>query len=426
MSLPEGVAARAAAADLLSRVLDGRVTLDEAMAQADAYDGLDGRDRAFAAAIARACLRHLGRIDRVLERFLARPLPDSAGLARAILRTGAGQLLFMGVAAYAVVSESVSVAALSPATRGFAKLINAVLRKVAGAAPEPDPALDLPPWLIQRWRAAYGRETGDAIAAGLAGEPPLDLSVKADAAGWAQRLGGTLCLGETVRLPVEAGPIASLAGYAEGAWWVQDAAAALPVRLLGPAAGLRVLDLCAAPGGKTLQLAAAGARVTALDISPKRLARLRENLARTGLTAEVRAEDALAFHPPEPFDAVLLDAPCTATGTLRRHPEAAWLRSPAQIASFVAAQGRLLAAAQRLLRPGGRLVYAVCSLEPEEGPEVVEAALAAGWRRVPILPEEVAGLAGALTPAGDLRTHPGHLSAAGGMDGFFVARLAHR
>jgi 16S rRNA (cytosine967-C5)-methyltransferase len=414
------MSARIAAAELLSLVLDEKRTLDEAFSRINTFHKLEGRDRAFAAAIARASLRHLGRIDAALGQFLQRPLPDSATLARAILRTGTAQMLFMATPAHAAVSESVTAANETRGGRGFAKLINAVLRKVAsldgagGAASE-----DLPPWLRTRWAAAYGPETLAAIADALAQEPPLDVSVKQDAALWAERLGGEVLPTGSIRLP-QPTDVSALPGYGEGAWWVQDAAAALPVKLLGDVSGLSVLDLCAAPGGKTLQLAAAGAKVTALDLSDTRLKRVREHLKRTGLKAEVVCADGLKCKPAEPFDAVLLDAPCTATGTLRRHPEAAWLRTPAHIAGFAKRQSALLDAAQALVKPGGLLVYAVCSLEPEEGAANVARLLTQGWTREPApadIPREL------LTPQGDLRTLPCHWAERGGMDGFYGVRL---
>jgi 16S rRNA (cytosine967-C5)-methyltransferase len=416
-------AAREGAVDLLILVLDERRTLDDAMRASAAYDRLAGRDRAFAAAIARATLRHLGRIDRALDAHLAKPLPADARRGRALLRSGAAQLLFMETPAHAAVSESVAVARASRQSNGFAGLINAVLRKVAASAPEDDPSLDLPDWLRTRWRTAYGGETLGAIARALGAEPPLDITAKADAAAWAARLGGALLPTGSIRL-VAPGAVPGLPGYDEGAWWVQDSAAAIPARLFGALAGKRVLDLCAAPGGKTLQLAAAGAHVTALDISEARLDRLRRALARTGLTADIVRADALTWAAPAPFDAILLDAPCSATGTLRRHPEAAWLRTPGDVVRFAAAQAALLRAARAFLKPGGMLVYAVCSLEPEEGEAVIAAAIeAGGWRRAPLTARDVFGLPDMLTAAGDLRTLPSLFAAEGGMDGFYAARL---
>jgi 16S rRNA (cytosine967-C5)-methyltransferase len=310
-------------------------------------------------------------------------------------------------------------------SRGFAKLINAVLRRVSregGAMFEAlTPGADLPGWLYTRWRAAYG-EGAARIAQALLTEPPLDLSVKNDAAGWAERLGGSVTPTGSVRL-VSHPPVESLPGFGEGAWWVQDAAAALPARLLGDVAGKSVLDLCAAPGGKTLQLAAAGARVTAVDRSEGRLRRLRENLARTKLEAEVVCADALQFRGG-PFDAVLLDAPCTSTGTLRRHPDVAWLRRPSDVRTLAELQAKLIDAAAALLKPGAPLVYAVCSLEPEEGPAVVAEALKRGWRRRPCGARDPK--APLQSPAGGKRPIPAPLPEIWGVGGVFAARDGRR
>jgi len=421
-----GVSARGAAVTLLHAVLEERRTLDAAMSHSESFAALDPRDRGFARAIASAALRRKGRLEAVLGRFLEKPLPEDAPHAQALLLSAAAQLLVLQSPAHAVVHETVAVAQSDRRTRGFAKLMNAVLRRVAEQGPalfaELPPEADLPDWLIARWRAALGVERAHAIAGSLGGEAPLDLSCREDAAGWAERLDGRLVLGSSVRL-AEAAPVQDLPGYAEGAWWVQDAAASLPARLLGAKPGERVLDACAAPGGKTLQLASAGGKVTALDRVEARLPRLRENLARTGLSAEILCADAATWTAPSAFDAVLLDAPCTATGTLRRHPEAAWLRTPEHIRRYAAEQARLLAACARMLRPGGRLVYAVCSLEPEEGEGVVAAAGGLGLAPEPIQPAELPGLPEAITPAGHVRTFPFHLPDEGGMDGFFIARF---
>jgi 16S rRNA (cytosine967-C5)-methyltransferase len=420
---------RRAAADVLVAVLDDRRTLEDALAGAASFSALEGRDRAFARSIASSTLRRLGGIDTVLARFIARPLPASARLARTLLRTGAAQLLVLGTPPHAAVSETVAIADADPTARPYAKLINAVLRRVATEGPAllaaQAPGADLPPWLFARWRSAYGDQAA-AIAEALRAEPPLDLAAKADSARWAEALGGTVLPTGAIRLPPGAHAVETLPGFTEGAWWVQDVAAALPAGLLGDVTGRRVLDLCAAPGGKTLQLAAAGARVTAVDASARRLRRLQENLARTSLSAEVVAADALDYAPDAPFDAVLLDAPCTATGTLRRRPDAAWRKSVKDIAALADLQARLIAAAAHDLAPGGRLVFCTCSLEPEEGEGAVAQALAAGAPLAPdpIAREEIPGLpAEAFTPDGAVRTLPSFWRDLGGMDGFFIARL---
>lgn len=405
--------------------MDHGRALEEALEQTPSFNALEGRDRAFARALVTAGLRRLGSVNAVLSSFLDRPLPDTALHGRALLHIGATQLLVLGTPAHAAVGETVEAANSLREARGFAKLMNAVLRKVAtnGLAmmQQLPHGADLPPWLYTRWRAAYG-EQASLIAQALLQEPPLDISVKDDAAGWAEKLGGVPTPTGSVRLASHA-PIDSLTGFAEGAWWVQDAAAALPARLLGDVRGKRVLDLCAAPGGKTLQLAAAGAHVTAVDKSDARLARLRENLARTKVRAVVVAADALSYRTSELYDAVLLDAPCTSTGTLRRHPDVAWLRRPTDVRSLAELQSKLVAAAATLLKPGAPLLYAVCSLEPEEGEGVVANALKRGWKRDPFRAGDVPGADAFITAAGDLRTLPAHWPENGGLDGFFAARL---
>ncbi len=413
--------ARRAATDLLVAVMERGRALEDALSETASFNALTGRDRAFARALVTAGLRRLGGVSAVVSQFLDRPLPDSAEHARALLHLGATQLLVLGTPAHAAVGETVETANQMREARGFAKLMNAVLRKVAREGQQildaQPPGADLPPWLYTRWRAAHG-EAAPQIAEALLSEPPLDLTVKGDAAEWAERLFGAVTPTGSVRL-AEHAPVDSLAGFNDGAWWVQDAAAALPAKLLGDVRGKRLLDLCAAPGGKTLQLAAAGAHVTAVDKSEARLKRLRENLARTKLEAEVVCADALEFKA-EPFDAILLDAPCTSTGTLRRHPDVAWLRRPTDVRALAELQTRLIAAAAKLLKPGAPLIYAVCSLEPEEGPGVVAEALKSGWRRDPVngkIPAEFT------TADGDMRTHPGQWSEIGGLDGFYAARL---
>jgi 16S rRNA (cytosine967-C5)-methyltransferase len=419
--------ARVAACELVVAVLDEGRPLDEALNETASFDALAGRDRAFARAMATATLRRLGGIDAVLAQFLDRPLPETAAHGRAMLRIGAAQMLLMQTPPHAAVGETVEAANALRKSAGFGKLINAVLRRVsrdgAGLLAAQPPGTDLPAWLFTRWRAAYGEATAAAMARALQTEAPLDLSVRADASSWARQLGGALTPTGSVRLP-EGGAVDQLPGFAEGAWWVQDAAAALPARLLGDVRAKTVLDLCAAPGGKTLQLAAAGARVTAVDRSAERLQRLRENLARAKLEATVVARDALTLKIKEPFDAVLLDAPCSSTGTLRRHPDVAWLRRPSDVQALADLQGRLLTHAATMVMPGGTLVYAVCSLEPEEGPAIAAQALKSGaWTRVPIARGEIAGADEFITDDGDLRTLPSQWSEIGGLDGFYAVRL---
>lgn len=421
--------ARSVALALVGQVLARQKPLDQALAESRDLARLEARDRAFARLLLVTLLRRLGQVDAVLAHCLERPLAPAMARTRGILRLGAVQLLFLGTPAHAAVSESLALA--EKVGQGRAKgLINAVLRRIdrEGAAllAEQDAArLNTPDWLWQSWSEAYGEETARAMAEAHLAEPPLDLSAKEDLTAWAERLSAELLPNGSLRLESGQGAVERLAGYEEGAWWVQDAAAALPARLLGDVKGLRVADLCAAPGGKTAQLAAAGAEVVAVERARGRAERLTQNLARLHLSAEVVVADARSWQPERPFDAVLLDAPCSATGTLRRHPDIAWLKSPADLPTLVALQDALLDAAVAMLAPGGRLVYATCSLQPDEGPERIAALLSRtpGLSLAPVAATELPGLAEAVTAEGTLRTLPCHWSARGGLDGFFAARL---
>lgn len=430
------ISARAVALDVLAAVLDQRRPLEDTLAAHPGFAKLAGRDRAFARLLLATTLRRLGQIDDAIRHCLARPLPRAGLLAQHILRLGVAQLLFLGTAPHAAVSASVDQAERAKLT-AHKKLINAVLRRLSleGAAlrdAQDAARLNTPKWLWTSWSAAYGEDTARAIAGQHLTEPPLDISLKPglDSAAWAERLTATVLPNGSLRRPAEEGGlITGLSGFAEGQWWIQDAAASLPARLLmsalGDVSGRSLIDLCAAPGGKTAQLAAAGAAVTAVEKSPPRLARLNENLARLGLVAETIGADATAWRPAQPVDGVLLDAPCSATGTIRRHPDIAWTKRAADTPKLAALQDRLLANAVHMLKPGGILVYAVCSLEPEEGPARIAALLDtdAPLSRLPIRAEDAAGLPALLTPDGDLRTLPCHLAEQGGMDGFYVARL---
>ncbi len=411
--------ARRAALALLEAVLDRRRPLEEAL---DALPGaLASRDRSAGHRIAATVLRRAGSLDAVLEPFLRRGPPAPV---RHALRAGAAELLLLGTPPHAAVGSAV---ALVP--RPFAGLVNAVLRRVAEAGPAAlegldAERLDTPPWLWSSWHAAHGPAAVRAIAAAHRNEAPLDLTL---APGAASPEGGEALPTGTVRFPVGT-RVTELPGFAEGAFWVQDAAAALPARLLGARPGESVADLCAAPGGKTAQLAAAGARVVAVERDPERAARLRGNLARLRLAAEVVEADATAWGGSggARFDAVLLDAPCTATGTIRRHPDVPHLKQARDVAPLAAAQAGLMAAAARLLRPGGRLVFATCSLQAEEGEAHLAAAAPLGLLPDPVRAEEIPGLEAAVTPAGALRTRPDLWAERGGMDGFFVARFRAR
>lgn len=412
-------------------MLDRGRPLDLALAENRSFGGLDDRDRGFARHLATTVLRRRGEIDRLIADRLERPLANKHAMVGAILRMGVAQLRFLDVPDYAAIDTSVSLARRRTPAR-MASLINAVLRRLTRERPpalEPAAAarINTPDWLWRSWVDAYGEPTAAAVAAAHLSEPPLDLSVRNDAAEWAARLGGDALPTGGVRIS-RAGPVDLLSGYAEGAWWVQDAAASLPARVLGDVAGKTVIDLCAAPGGKTAQLAAAGARVIAVDVDRRRMDRLRENMDRLGLTGRVETvvADATAWQPDRPADAVLLDAPCTATGTIRRHPDIAWLKRADDVTAMAAIQDRLLDAAFAMVRPGGPVVFCTCSLQAEEGPARIAAALE---RERSTKLDPIAG-AGGLIPEsfvadGALRTLPCHWAERGGIDGFFAARL-HR
>jgi 16S rRNA (cytosine967-C5)-methyltransferase len=421
-----GLPARRAAVAAVDAVLRRGRPLDEALDADAATARLDVRDRGFAHALARVTLRRHGQILATLDERLERGLPPRAGALEAILATAAAQLLFMDVPAHAAVDLAVRLARADREAERYAGLANAVLRAVArDARPAAGPAANLPEWLGLRLAAAYGEDVALAIAEAHVAEPPLDLSTKADPDAWAARLGGRRLSTGTVRLAPGHGAVTALAGFEEGAWWVQDAAARLPALALGPVRGRTVLDLCAAPGGKTAALASAGARVTAVDRDPARMARTARNLDRLGLAAEMIVRDVMDLGTDRRFDAVLLDAPCTATGTLRRHPDVAWTRAPEDVGKLAASQRRLLGRAAAFVAPGGRLVYATCSLDPEEGEAHVGPFLAANasFRLDPVRAEEIGGLAEAIAADGTLRTRPDFWPADGGMDGFFVARF---
>jgi 16S rRNA (cytosine967-C5)-methyltransferase len=428
---------RRTATAILRQVIERGTPLDVAL---DPEHGnphvaaLEARDRALLRAILGQALRRRGEIEAALAEALDRPLPPGSDALSGILHVAAAQILFLDVPDHAAVNIAVAQAGSDRRTGRARGLVNGVLRRLArerdNILARPDAArLDTPTWLYQRWADAYGAATADAIAAAHLATPGLDISVKADTALWAERLGGTLLPTGTIRL-AETQRVAELPGYDDGAWWVQDAAAALPEKLLGDVAGRRIADLCAAPGGKTAALAAAGAEVTAVDISKNRLKRLNANLQRLDLQAETVATDILTWQPQQSFEAVLLDAPCTATGTIRRHPDIAWLKQPDDIVKLSALQAKMLDAAAALVKSGGILVYCTCSLEPEEGEAQVAPFLSRrpDFVPAPIAPEELAGLAQLITPQGALRTLPclgfGDDPAMQGMDGFFAARFS--
>ena len=436
-----GLAARRIAADILDGVLRRKIALDEQLSGKTAHPGLAtlaDRDRALMRRLTATVLRRLGTLHHLLGGFLDKGFPSEAPRVETILLIGAAQILWLEVPDHAAVDLSVRLAQADRRAARYAGLINAVLRRVTQSKPAAlanNAIRDTPKWLVARWTKRYGAETARAIAQANGHEPALDLTVKYDAESWAERLRGRVLPTGTVRTFAQ-GAISLLPGFSEGAWWVQDAAASLPARLLGDVSGKAVADLCAAPGGKTAQLAFAGAQVTAVDRSPARLNRLRENLARLALQAEIVAADALQWQPQSSnaglFDAVLLDAPCSSTGTIRRHPDVPWLKSEADIVALTSLQQRLLDRAIDLLKPGATLVYCVCSLEPEEAEDQIAALLARDLRvaRAPVATQEVAGHAEFLTTDGDLRTLPPQLPDPdprwGGLDGFYAARLIRK
>ena len=427
-----GFAVRRVAADMVEGVLRRHRALDELLDSTNEFARLDERDRALVRALLATVLRRLGTLRHLLGLFLDRGLPVQAPRVETALLIGAAQILFLNVPDHAAVDLSVRLAQADSRAAGFAGLINAVLRRLARegaarlAALDASP-LDTPDWLIARWTAAYGAVTARAIAAANRSEPALDLSVKSDPRHWAEKLGGRVLATQSVRV-IASGAVSALPGFVEGAWWVQDAGASLPARLFGDVRGRRVADLCAAPGGKTAQLAVAGANVTAVDRARARLQRLRENLARLALKAEIVAANVEEWSA-DPFDAVLLDAPCSSTGTVRRHPDVPWLKNAGDIVKLSTLQRRLLDRALALTKPGGTLVYCTCSLETDENEAIVADLLARApnVQRAPITAAEVFGCAEFISKDGDLRTLPCHFpdsdSRFAGIDGFYAARL---
>ena len=427
-----GVASRAIALDILGAVADGG-ELDAALAANRGLDALEPRDRGFARLLVSTTLRRRGQIDAVLDAYLARPLPAAEIEVQNILRLGACQLLILKTPSHAAVDTAVQLAKTRRHGR-HAGLVNAVLRRLTREGAErleaqDAPRLNTPDWLWRSWSASYGEAACRRIAEMHMTEPTLDITVREDAAGWAAKLEAAVLPTGTLRRAL-GGPITALPGFDAGAWWIQDAAAALPARVLlaglgDDVAGEAAIDLCAAPGGKTAQLCAAGAMVTAVDISESRLGILRTNLERLGLEATTIAADARRFTPEAPARLVLLDAPCSATGAIRRHPDIPWSKTERDVARLAGLQDGLLRSAAAMVATGGRLVYSVCSLEPDEGPMRIAKLLAddPGLARENVSAADIGGIGEAITGDGDVRTLPWHLGAHGGMDGFYIARL---
>lgn len=432
-SRSEALSARLVALQLLCDVLDKNTPLDQALDSMAAFRLLSARDRSFARMLVATTLRRLGQIDDLIIQMSERGSPPSLPVVHHILRLGATQIFFMDVPVYAAVDTAVRMTE----EKGLARLkgfVNAILRRMDREGrdlllQQDDVNLNIPDWLYQVWVADYGQDEARQIAQALLSEAPLDITVKDQAmlSYWAAQMEGVIMPGGTIRRQA-GGLISDLPGYQEGAWWIQDLSASWPARLLGDIKGKTVIDLCAAPGGKTAQLAAAGATVIALDRSRNRLRRLEENMQRLDLHVAVEAADASVWQPTAPVDYILLDAPCSATGTIRRHPDVLHLKKPQDIDALADLQSRLLTQASAMLNPDGILIYCTCSLQKAEGEARIEAFLRnhPAMMRYPIKAQEVIGLEVCLSPVGDLRILPHHLQEQGGMDGFYICRLQKR
>ncbi|KAA3499879.1 MFS transporter [Rhizobium rhizogenes] len=424
-----GLATRIAATRILAAVLEKKTSLDGMLDSENGnpvYRALSIADRALVRAIVNSSLRHLPRIEAALSMLLDGPLPQGARSLHHVLVVGAAQMLYLDVPDHSAVDLAVEQAHRDPRNKRFVKLVNAVLRRLGREKAEIEQAIAavpvLPDWFYARLVSAYGDEVAERISEAQLTPASIDLTVKADPVLWAEKLGGTVLPNGSVRLGDFEGQIPSLEGFTEGAWWVQDLAASMPVRLLGDISGKRVADVCAAPGGKTAQLALAGAKVTALDQSGNRLRRLKENLDRLGLHAETVEVNMLKYQPEQLFDAVLLDAPCSSTGTLRKHPDVCWTKDETDIAKLAALQGQMLRHALTLVGSGGVVVFSNCSLDPSEGEEMIAQVLAEnpGVDRIAVRKEDWPGMEAAVSPEGDLRTTPDMF---GGVDGFFSSVL---
>lgn len=431
-----GLAARQAASRLLAAVIDKKASLDGMLDQTSgnpAYMALSPADRALVRAILNSALRHLPQIDAMIASLLKTPLPDGARALQHVLAVAAAQILYLDVPDRAAVDLAVEQASTDPRNKRFASLVNALLRRLSAEKEQLLADIGttsaLPPWFENRLVEAYGPAAAAAIAEAHLAPAAIDLTVKSDPSGWAERLGGTILPTGSVRLADYEGSVTDLEGYADGEWWVQDAAAAIPALLFGDLSGQRVVDLCAAPGGKTAQLIMAGAQVTALDMSASRLKRLGENLERLRLKAELIEVNAGDFVPASLFDAALLDAPCSSTGTARRHPDVPWTKGPEDVRKLAGVQERLLRHALTVVRPGGLIVFSNCSLDPIEGEEMIARFLRenATVSRVPVTPAMLPGPEDAITELGEVRTTPAMLKAetakASGMDGFYACVL---
>lgn len=427
-----GMMVRRVALSLLYQVLQQKRALDEALERDAYFPALDPRDRGFVRMLVTTALRRKGQMDDLLRRAMDTGEEPNPVLLKIILYTGLCQVFFMDVPDHAAVDTTVTLAEENGLSRqkGF---VNALMRRMTGEGREwvvkqDAVRMNFPGWILDAWIKDYGLQTAAQIAEASLAEAPLDITVKNPDDGkiWQTALGATLLPTGSLRR-TGGGPVGDLPGLAEGQWWVQDAAAALPGRLLGDVSGRRVIDLCAAPGGKTMQLAAAGAHVIAIDRSSSRMKILHQNLHRTGLSdqVEMHITDGAEWHTKNEADIVLLDAPCSATGTIRRHPDLLHLKSACDVSQLAKVQERLLARAASLLKPGGTLLYCTCSLQKDEGERQAENFLQGpgGFKRWPVTSKEIGGLTDAITPDGDVRLLPYHMAPYGGMDGFFISRM---
>jgi 16S rRNA (cytosine967-C5)-methyltransferase len=427
-----GLAARVAAVKILSAVLDKKTSLD-GMLDAEngnpAYRALSLPDRALVRAIVNSALRHLPRIEAALAMLLDGPLPQGARSLHHVLVVGAAQMLYLDVPDHSAVDLAVEQAHRDPRNKRFVKLVNAILRRLGREKDSVVQAIGevpvLPDWFYGRLAKIYGKDAANRMAEAQLVPSVIDVTVKSNPDLWAEKLNGTVMPNGSVRLDAFEGSVSALEGFNDGEWWVQDFSASMPVRLMGDLTGKRVADLCAAPGGKTAQLILAGADVTALDQSGNRLKRLRENLNRLKLKAETVEVNMLKFQPEELFDAVLLDAPCSSTGTLRKHPDVCWTKDKQDIAKLAGLQEQMLRHAVTLVKSGGTIVFSNCSLDPSEGERMVAQVLASdpSLERVPTLASDFPGLEIAINADGDLRTTPDMF---GGVDGFYAAVLRKR
>ncbi|MFD1199760.1 RsmB/NOP family class I SAM-dependent RNA methyltransferase [Brucella gallinifaecis] len=441
--LRPGLAVRLTAARLLGAVIEKNTSLDGLTDNSHGhpqYLALEPRDRALVRAILGSALRNRGSIDRAINKRLDRPLPENAHALKHLLHVAVAQIFYLNLPDHSAVDLAVEAANADPRNRKYAGLVNALLRRLSrnkerALAHISQPETNVPEWFARSIKDAYGAEKATAIFTMHSYEPPIDFTIKGDPEQWAEKLGGIALPNGSIRLETIEGSITDLPGFAEGDWWVQDVAASLPARLMGDIKGKRVADLCAAPGGKTAQLIFQGADVTALDMSENRLKRLQGNLERLGLKAHTIVSNLLDFKPDELFDAVLLDAPCSSTGTVRRHPDVPWTKTPQDIEKLASLQAKLLAHAVTLVKPGGTILFSNCSLHPLEGEQLARKALEnPALEADPIMPGDCPGLDGLITDEGFLRSTPADLPAEkfdgnpklAGMDGFFAARFRRK